>query len=199
MTRPTSLAETFSEILKESSKKPVTVDRLLRLLSGRGYPFILLLLSLPFCQPLMIPGFSTPFGIVIFFIGLRMSLNHRYWWMPRWIGKKTIPHESLEKIVEKGGWLHQKLKRFIHPRLTWLSTNYAMRVFNGLLLALLGLFLALPLPIPLSNMVAGWSIFLISLGLIEDDGAFIIAGYVMTAAALMMLAVILLFFKWLIV
>ena len=62
-----------------------------------------------------------------------------------------------------------------------------MHVVNGLVIALLGIFLALPLPIPLSNLTAAWAIFLIAFGLLEDNGIFVLIGYgviILTAAIL---------------
>jgi hypothetical protein len=38
--------------------------------------------------------------------------------------------------------------------------------------------LLLPLPVPFSNIIPAWGIMLIAGGLLERDGAFIIAGYV---------------------
>ena len=40
------------------------------------------------------------------------------------------------------------------------------------------LMLLLPLPVPFSNIIPAWGIMLIAGGLLERDGAFIIAGYV---------------------
>ncbi|MEO6995743.1 MAG: exopolysaccharide biosynthesis protein [Lacunisphaera sp.] len=37
--------------------------------------------------------------------------------------------------------------------------------------------LLLPLPIPLSNLLPAWAIFLIASGLLERDGLFIVLGY----------------------
>ena len=45
-------------------------------------------------------------------------------------------------------------------------------------MAFLAILLALPLPIPFSNLLAAIPILLISLALLEEDGAFLIAGYV---------------------
>ena len=49
---------------------------------------------------------------------------------------------------------------------------------DGLIIVLLGVFLALPLPIPTTNMGVAWPILLVSLGVLENDGLFISLGYV---------------------
>jgi hypothetical protein len=55
-----------------------------------------------------------------------------------------------------------------------------MEKMHGLMICILGLLLALPLPIPLSNLTAAWSTFLIALGILEDDGASVLAGYLIS-------------------
>lgn len=155
------------------------MDEILHILSGKGRILILLLLSLPFCQPLQIPGLSMPFGLVIAFLGLRMALG-KHAWLPKSILKKTVTSHTLQKITEKTLRLIEKMKRWVHPRLIWMCQGPVMQIVNGLIIALLGIFLALPLPIPLSNMSAAWSIFLIGLGLLEDDGVFVLVGYIIS-------------------
>lgn len=164
-------------LLQEKSKDvAVSVEEIFQTLSGKGRSLILLFLSLPFCQPLQIPGLSTPFGLIIAFIGLRMAFGKRLW-MPKWVLEQTIASDTLQKITEKTLWLVRKMRRWIHPRLTWLCHYPASQVANGLLISILGLILSLPLPIPFSNLIAAWSIFFIGLGLLEDNGVFVLIGY----------------------
>jgi hypothetical protein len=168
-----SLAQSFSIILRKSKKTPLTLRAVLEIISGRGKPLILILLCLPFCQPLQIPGLSTPFGLLIMFVALRIAFGHRLW-LPKSLLEKKIPRHTLKKVIARSTWVMQK---FTHPRLAWLCNQGVLHVVHGLVLAVLGLFLALPLPIPLTNIIAAWSILIISIGLIEEDGVFIIIGY----------------------
>ena len=75
-------------------------------------------------------------------------------------------------------FLLKKTKRLIHPRLNWMCRSPVMEVVNGLVVFILGLLLALPLPIPFSNLLAAWAIFLIALGIAEDDGLVVVFGYI---------------------
>ena len=136
-------------------------------------------LSLPFCQPLQIPGLSTPFGLIIAFIGVRIAFSKRIW-LPKTVLLKTIPSATIQKISQKSLKLLIKMASLIHPRFRWLYGHRIMHICNGLLIVLLGIFLALPLPIPLTNFSAGWAIFLLSIGLLGNDGFFLIAGYLVT-------------------
>lgn len=160
----------------EAKNKQISIKEILRVLSGKGRPLILILLSLPFCQPIQIPGMSIPFGLAIAFIGLRMIFGKKMW-LPKQLLSKTISNHTLEKITDKTLIIVRKIKRWIHPRLFWVCHSSFMEIMNGLIICLLGFLLALPLPIPLSNLVAAWSIFLLALGILEDDGLFVLIGY----------------------
>lgn len=161
---------------KKGKNSSISIGEILHILSGKGLPLIILFLSLPFCQPLQIPGLSTPFGLAIAFIGLKIAFG-QYAWLPKRILEKSITPKTLQKITEKILWLLEKMKRWVYPRLTWLCCHPAMQMINGLLIFTLGILLALPLPTPFSNLMAAWSILLIGLGLLEDDGVVILIGY----------------------
>lgn len=170
------------------------------MLSGKGRPLILILLSLPFCQPIQIPGLSTPFGLAIAFIGLRMTFGKAIW-LPDKILKQKIPDHILSGITEKTLNFVKKMRPWIHPRFIWLYRSTFMEKGNGLIIFMLGLFLALPLPIPLSNLTAAWSLLLIALGELESDGLFILMGYLfslLTIAFFLALALGVknIFFSW---
>ncbi len=171
-----SLEESIALLKEEISKKPISIGQILQILSGRGRALMLILLSLPFCQPIQIPGFSLPFGLTIAFLGLRMSFG-KHVWLPEWILSKMIPGKTLNKILNSVLFLMKKIKPWIHPRLDWMCHSPIMEVVNGITICILGLFLALPLPIPFSNLLAAWAIFLIALGLSEDDGVLVVVGY----------------------
>ena len=190
---------TFEESLanlKEISKKTTTlpIKEILEILSGNGRLIILIFLSLPFCQPLQIPGLSTPFGIAIAFIGLRIALGKRIW-LPKRILLKKISSMTIENISKKSLKMMKKMSRFLHPRLQWLCKGAIFNTINGFLICFLGFFLALPLPLPLTNFVAGWSIVLVSLGWLANDGMIILVGYFVSLITLLYLILILLSIK----
>ncbi len=171
-----SLEKSFALILKRSKRAPVTLRMIFTIMSGKGKPLILIFLSLPFCLPIQIPGLSTPFGLVIMFIALRIAFGKRIW-LPKSILNKKIPSHFLRKVIDKSTWVLIKLKRIMHPRLHWVCDHPISHLIHGLCLAILGFFLALPLPIPLTNLIAAWSILIISIGLLEEDGIFVLVGY----------------------
>ncbi|MES2344926.1 MAG: exopolysaccharide biosynthesis protein [Chlamydiota bacterium] len=172
----------------------ISIRELLHIFSGSGWALILILFSLPFCQPIQIPGLSTPFGLAIAFIGLRMIFG-KHIWLPKKFLAKTIPSHALKKITAKTLKLIKKMRRWVHPRLEWICHYPAMHVVNGFIIFMLGILLALPLPIPLSNLTAAWSILLIALGILENDGLFILIGYAVFLSTLAFFAFTLLGLK----
>lgn len=185
MTNESVKSHTFLDSLKEiheitNKQEKIKIRELFACLSGRGYAALLIVLSFPFCFPLQIPGFSTPFGLLLSFLGLRIAFAKRLWW-PQWALDKEFSSHSISKIVSRMIHFFNGNKGFVRPRLTFLSQNPILHRINGILVAVLGLFLALPLPIPFTNLLSAIPILCIGLGLLEDDGLFILIAYFIAA------------------
>jgi hypothetical protein len=184
-----TLEEEILLLQKEGRSTALSIAEILRVLSGKGRTIILILLSLPFCQPIQIPGFSTPFGLAVAFIGLRMVFGKTIW-LPEKLLQKNVSSDVLIKITDNALNIIRKMKPWVHPRFIWLCQSSILEKGNGLLICLLGILLALPLPIPLSNLTAAWSIFFIAFGVLEDDGLFILIGYLISLITLVFFLVI---------
>lgn len=175
-----TLKEAILLVQQEAKHASLSIGEILHILSGKGRPLILILLSMPFCQPIQIPGLSTPFGIAIACIGLRIAFGKGIW-LPRKLLAKHIPLITFQKIMDKTLVVIEKIGPWIHPRLIGMCHSPYMEKTNGVIIFILGAFLALPLPIPLSNLTAAWSLLLVSLGMLEDDGIFILTGYLVSS------------------
>ena len=69
-------------------------------------------------------------------------------------------------------------------RLVWLVKNPILHMFHGIVIAFLSLFLALPLPIPFTNLFVSFPLFFFGLALLEDDGILILFAYLLTILGL---------------
>ncbi len=174
-----TLEEEMLLLQEKSAHGFISLREFLHILSGKGRFLLLILLSIPFCQPIQIPGLSIPFGLAIAFLSLRMAFG-KHIWLPQWILKKTIPSSTIKKITSRTLKLLKKMHRWTHPRLSSLCHYPGVKILNGITLTILGFFLALPIPVPLSNLSAAWSILLISWGCLEDDGVFLLIGYILS-------------------
>lgn len=176
--RRNSLAERLNHLLELAKVQDISVKVAIETLAGKGQAVLLILFSLPFCQPIQIPGFSTPFGILLAFIGLRIAFGHRAWF-PKGLLEKKIPYRILKKIASIAIKITEKLRFLISTRWGWLVNNSASHVFHGLTITALAFILALPLPIPLTNLLAAYPILAFGLGILEDDGLMIAIGYLL--------------------
>lgn len=172
-----SLEEEFLNLRAEIEKTDtVMIEKILKIMHGKGRSLVILMLALPFCQPLQIPGLSTPFGLIISFLGLRAIFGKGIL-LPKFLLKKQLQRKTIEKIIKNGLFLIRKLKRLSYSRVVFLCQLKPIRIFNQVCIVVLGLFLALPLPIPLSNLIAAWAIVCLNLGSLENDGVIILIGY----------------------
>jgi hypothetical protein len=185
--RPTKLSDELSTILDRAGGKPLSLRQIVEILHGRGIDVVVIILVLPFCQPIPLPGLSTPFGLALMLVGLRIALRQRPW-LPDWLLRREISYETLAKIIHGAVAVAKRLEKVIHPRLRFMKRWWSFNVVNGLAIASSSFLLMLPLPIPFSNTIPAWSILLLALGMMEEDGAVIALGYMMAGAAWMYLA-----------
>jgi len=145
---------------------------------GRGFNLLLLLIGLPFLTPIPLPGFSTPFGLVVLIIGARLALD-RPPWLPERVLQRELPARFIGKVLVAASRLVRWLEVLLRPRLDFLNEQWIYRRIAGTLIMLSGLLLLLPLPIPLSNTLPAFTVVLLAAGAMERDGLFFLVGCVM--------------------
>lgn len=185
--RPTRLSEDLRRILDQADGKGVTIGKIIEILHGRGFDVLIIILVLPFCTPIPLPGLSTPFGLILMFFGLRIALRQRPW-LPKRLLNMEIPYPTLTKVVKGALAVSTRLEKVLHPRFRFFKDWPSFNFLNGLAILLSGLVLSLPLPIPFTNTIPAWSILLIAAGMMENDGAVIVAGYLMAGMTWVYLA-----------
>ena len=181
-TMPASrLSEDLAALRLQSDGKSLTVDDLEKSLQGRGFSILLLLLALPFCV-IPVPGLSTPFGFAVFIIGLRLAAGLKPW-LPAFILRKKIPPARLRTVLDGGIRFAKTMEKLVKPRWRFLQRWPGMLNLIGLSIASGGLLLLLPLPTPFSNTIPAWAVVLLSVGMMERDGLFVLLGHIMTLAS----------------
>jgi hypothetical protein len=68
-------------------------------LDKRAHTFLLLLLSLPFVQPIPLPGLSTPFGVAIAFLGISFLFGQKPC-LPKRLLKMQLPEIFLAPALQ---------------------------------------------------------------------------------------------------
>jgi hypothetical protein len=161
-------------LLEKAKKGRVSVHTLLTVLSGKGRVLLLIFLSLCFGQ---IPGIAIFFGVIVCYLGLRIALGKSFVWVPQYILNKKIPSYALIKATRQILPLLKFMRKWSYPRYAWATHGTSMRVVNGLMISFVGLSFALSPPVPLASFIAFFAIFSISIGLLNDDGIYIMIGH----------------------
>ena len=175
------LSEELADLQAMSALRPVTLREVIARLRGRAYTLLLILLALPFCQPIPLPGLSTPIGLTIALIALRLALGQRPW-LPKAMQRKELTAGFFGKVVGPAGRIVRGLEKLLRPRLAVLTRSPLLCSLHALVIFASAVALLLPLPIPFSNAFPAWVILLIAAGLLERDGLFIVAGYAVFAS-----------------
>ncbi len=172
---PGRLSADIGRVLEAFGHRAVTLGEIIELMSQRAYLFLLLLIALPFSTPVPLPGLSTPFGLVIAFIGLRIACGLAPW-LPERLLRVSVPPRWLPKIFRAAGKFVGWLEKFLRPRFPFLVQADGPRRLHGVLICVSGLMLLLPLPIPMTNLFPALAVVLLACALLENDGYFSIAG-----------------------
>ncbi|MGH7943559.1 MAG: exopolysaccharide biosynthesis protein [Opitutaceae bacterium] len=187
--RPLKLSEELAMILREFEVETVTLREVIGLLHGRGFVLLIMLLALPFCTPVPLPGLSTPFGLIIAIVGARIAFGANPW-LPARLLDTRLPPKSFAKMFALTRKIILGFERLLRPRMLWVTATARREQLHGVPIVICALMLLLPLPVPFSNVVPAWGVMLIAGGLLERDGAFIIAGYIAAAITVVFFAVI---------
>ena len=181
--QPRKLSDELALILREFEVETVTLREVLGLLHGRGYVLLVMLLALPFCTPVPLPGLSTPFGLIIMIIGVRLAFGAKPW-LPARLLNTRLPPKIFARVFAFTRKIILGFERLLRLRLLWLTATAGRLQIHAVPIVICATMLLLPLPIPFSNVIPAWGIILIAGGLLERDGAFILGGYVATLITL---------------
>lgn len=162
----------------------ITLGKIVEHVEGEALLILCLVSILPFLQPIPIPGLSSVLGVIVLLQGVGLML-----WSKPLLTKKmrsvNITHERFEmiyKAAQKFSNFTSKISAFKHP----MTNTRVSHIICGIAIVLSAAFLSLPLPIPFSNLVPALSIFLICIGLLEEDLVLILIGMGITATVLWM-------------
>ncbi|WP_438480734.1 exopolysaccharide biosynthesis protein [Oleiharenicola lentus] len=182
--KPRKLSEELAALHHRAGERAVTLRELIYFLRGRAYMLLIILLALPFIQPVPLPGLSTPLGLAIVLIALRLSLGQRPW-LPKKIQRLKLPAGFFGKLITFTERLIRFMESVLRPRIAALTATSLLNQLHAIVILVSALVLLLPLPIPFSNVLPAWAIFLTACGLLERDGLFIVLGYVALAIAVL--------------
>ncbi len=155
----------------------VKLADILLLAGERIFGFLFVILSLPSALPVPAPGYSVPFGILIFLLAMQLLVGSKSPWLPQRMMNHPIKLETVQKFLKAGlPWL-RRIEALARPRMTYICTTVPGRVTIGSTIALMAI--SMMIPIPGTNTLPAMGIFVTGFGLLEDDGAISLSGLVL--------------------
>ena len=172
-----ALAERFLE-------QTVTLQEVMTILGARASGLMIVILALPFCSPISIPGLSMPFGLVILVLGGCYVVG-RPPWLPQRLLAVELPPKFFRMVLEGASKFIRWIEGQLRPRWHWVTGSTALLRVHGLLVCTGAFLLLLPLGgIPFTNTLPALIVVLGTLGMMERDGVVVVAAYGLFLATL---------------
>lgn len=150
--------------------------------SNRQRMVWLSLLAMPLLVPVALPGMASVVGAFSILIAFGL-LSGQPVPLPAWLARREMNDRARMLLERMTSRVIQVIARWGRPRMLRLSDKPA-RVVNGLMLCAAGLSMMVPVPIiSFDNVLPALAIVLISWGLRLRDGLMLLAGYLVTLAA----------------
>jgi hypothetical protein len=179
--RLTPLTDDLRAFIERTGERATSIGALLEALDERGTAVLTILLAAPFVLPIPLPGLSLPFGAAIAVLGVRLGFGKPPW-LPAFLLRRPIQPQTLASIVRAVQRVATPVERRLRPRWPFLF-GPAMHIAIGIAIAAAALLLLPPFPMPGINALPSLAIVLFGLGMLERDGAAILAGGVVLAVA----------------
>lgn len=185
------LGDALEELLKSDEGRGPSIGEIVDTVGEKGFGLILMVLSLPSALPVPAPGYSTPFGIVIGLIALQMMLGRQTLWVPEKLKCVRIKPSLSKTMLGAAAKFLKRIERFIRPRQRWIRSRPGQA---GLSIVIFIMACLMMLPIPLTNTFPAMVIFLIGVGLSEEDGLLAIGAFGIGIVAVCLYAAIIYIF-----
>lgn len=148
------------------------------------------LLAMPLLFPVALPGMASAVGGFCLFIAFGLCMG-RSVPLPTWLAKRELNGPIKALLAKMVGRVIRVISRVGRPRMLSLSRPSA-RVINAIMLSAAGLAMMMPVPIiSFDNVLPALAIVLIAWGLRLRDGLMLLAGYLVTLAAVGSVALLL--------
>jgi hypothetical protein len=177
------VSEKFLSALEQvKTLEVITFGHIVDHIEGEATLILCLISILPFMQPIPIPGVSSLLGFIVLLQGIGLL----FWGKPiltKGIREAKISKEKFHQIYKTAQKFHQITSKISVFKSSIISTRMS-HIFCGISIIISSAFLSLPLPIPFSNFIPALSIFLICLGLLEEDLLLYFIGHGITAVVI---------------
>jgi hypothetical protein len=176
-------------VSRDSALESVRLGVLISAVGRRSYGPLLLIIGLFSISPATIlPGMTSFAALVTLLIAAQMALGFRRPWLPKSVLDIRVPRRMLFEFLDRsrprietldGNWLRERWTFLTVP---WFVNLVALCVMAAALITL-------PLSfVPLAPLAPGIAVVLFGLGMTARDGLWLAIGVVLTAAAFLLAA-----------
>lgn len=188
-----TLSQKLSDLVDSLEGKDTTLGALVDVVGERGFGLLLAVLALPAALPVPAPGYATPFGLLMVGLGAQMLRGRTRPVLPEVARRRIIRYRTLQRTIRGAGLPLRAAEFLVRPRLSRLADHRGMVALVGLVIIVLAALMSVP--IPLTNTLPSFAIFLFACGLLERDGLFLLAGLLVAPVAAGV-AVLALYLAW---
>ena len=153
----------------------LTFGDMLDRIDERAFGLLILVLAIPCLVP-GLPG-AQLIAVPILILSAQLLLGRNEPWLPRSVLRRGIGRKWLERMADFAEKRMSWIERLSRPRLRLSASGFGER-FAGFWMMLA----ALTVMLPLTNTVPSVSLTLMSAGLIQRDGGFVLVGAIIAAA-----------------
>lgn len=177
------LSDILTEIGTDTARTRISVADIMEATGARAISALILLFAAPNVLPTP-PGTSSILGMPLVYLTAQLMLG-RLPWLPKFISERSIYRADFIGMMDRAAPILARAEKLLKPRLSLLISAPAERVVGTICFILAMILL---LPIPLGNMLPALAICLFAFGILEKDGLWIIAGGIVSAAALVIVS-----------
>ena len=166
------ILKSISEI---SGNKKTSIGEALKKLNHYGFSLIALILVLPFMQPFPVGPISVLGGMTFAALGWQILNKKSSPILPKKVLTISLNQKSWQRITKVCIFIINCSNKITKNRLSWFVSNNIGFKFEGWIMILGGILMAIPFGIlPLNNFFPGLAILFVTLAQFEKDGVFVI-------------------------
>ncbi len=176
----------LSEILSDTiADEIVTLGELVDRLHRRGFGLVMIVLALPTLIPILPPGSAAAIGLLYILLSVQMLIGLDRVWLPSRAHAYRLRPRAIRALRQRGVPFLRRIERFSRPR----SVPFDERIMARIVaLAVFVLGVVLLSPLPFLNTLPALSVLILGVGLLNRDGVFLAAGFLLTAVVLLIIA-----------
>lgn len=177
------LSEVLEHVAEQAVGDRVSVGDIMTALEDRATAALLLIFAFPnaLVAP---PGTSGILGLPMAYLSFQLMMG-RAPHLPAFISRRSMPREDFQNMIRRVIPRLARAERLLVPCYPALTGDAAIRGAGAVCLLLS---LILMLPIPFGNMLPAVAVCVITLGLLERDGRWLIGGTVVGIISLFVAA-----------